>query len=152
MNSSQDTDLTRKIIGAAIEVHRFLGPGLLESAYEECLCKELSIRGILHERQKPVPVVYKEVKLECGYRIDILVEHRIVVELKAIEQIAPIHEAVVLTYLKLSGNRVGLLINFHVPVLKDGIRRYICGERKELTTEAAEVRRVSGDYTDNDYA
>jgi GxxExxY protein len=152
MNSSQDTDLTRKIIGAAIEVHRFLGPGLLESAYEECLCKELSIRGILHERQKPVPVVYKEVKLECGYRIDILVEHRIVVELKAIEQIAPIHEAVVLTYLKLSGNRVGLLINFHVPVLKDGIRRYIWGERKELTTEAAEVRRVSGDYTDNDYA
>ncbi|HUL15898.1 MAG TPA: GxxExxY protein [Terriglobales bacterium] len=147
-----DSDLTRKIIGAAIEVHRLLGPGLLESAYEECLCKELTLRGIGHERQKPVPVVYKGVKLECGYRIDILVERRIVVELKAIEQIAPIHEAVVLTYLKLSRNRVGLLINFHVPVLKEGVRRYIWKERKELTTETAEVSRENGESPDTHHA
>jgi GxxExxY protein len=152
MNQSPDIDLTRKIIGAAIEVHRVLGPGLLESAYEECLCKELFLRGIAHERQKPIPVVYKGVKLEGGYRIDILIEHRIVVELKAIEQIAPIHEAVVLTYLKLSGNRIGLLINFHVPVLKEGVRRYIWKERKELTTELAEASRENGGFRETDHA
>ncbi len=152
MNSNPDTVLTAQIIGAAIEVHRLLGPGLLESAYEECLCKELAIRGLSHERQKPVPVVYKDVKLECGYRIDILVERRIAVELKAIEHIAPIHEAVVLTYLKLSGNRVGLLINFHVPVLKEGVRRYIWRERKEFTTEATEARRVNGEGGKNTHA
>jgi GxxExxY protein len=136
-----DIEITHKIIGAAIEVHRQLGPGLLESAYEECLARELSIRGIRFERQKPIPVVYKGIKLECGYRIDLLVEHRIVVELKSIAEIAPIHEAVVLTYLKLSGNTVGLLINFHVTVLKDGIRRYIWREREQLTTEAAEAMK-----------
>jgi len=152
MNTNPDTDLTRKIIGAAIEVHRLLGPGLLESAYEECLCRELSLRSVSFERQKPIPLIYKDVKLECGYRIDILVEHRIVVELKAIEQIAPIHEAVVLTYLKLSGNRVGLLINFHVPVLKEGVRRYIWKEKKEWTTELAEVSRENGDFPDPDHA
>ncbi|HET7106721.1 MAG TPA: GxxExxY protein [Candidatus Acidoferrum sp.] len=152
MNSPSDVEITHKIIGAAIEVHRLLGPGLLESAYEECLCKELTLRGIAHERQKPVPVIYKDVKLECGYRIDILVEHRIVVELKAIEQIAPIHEAVVLTYLKLSGNRVGLLINFHVPVLKEGVRRYIWKEGKQLTTELAEASRENGDIPDTHHA
>ena len=140
-----DKDLTRRIIGAAIEVHGQLGLGLLESAYEECLCKELNLRGIEYERQKAVPVVYKGVKLECGYRIDLLVEEKIVVELKAIEQIAPIHEAVVLTYLKLSNKSVGLLINFHVPVLKDGIRRYIWMEKKEFTTEKTEVHGVSGE-------
>jgi GxxExxY protein len=140
-----DVELTRRIIGAAIEVHRQLGPGLLESAYEECLSRELSLRGIGFERQKPVPVVYKSVKLECGYRIDLLVEGRIVVELKSIEQIGPIHEAVVLTYLKLSRTTTGLLINFHVPVLKDGIRRYIWMEKKEFTAEATEVRRVNGE-------
>src|SRR3974390_1951166 len=103
------------------------------------------LRGIAHDRQKPVPVIYKGIKLECGYRIDILVERRIVVELKAIDQIAPVHDAVVLTYLKLSGNRAGLLINFHVPVLKEGVRRYIWKEQKELTTELAEVSRESGE-------
>jgi len=139
-----DTDLTHKIIGAAIEVHRQLGPGLLESAYEECLAREFALRGINYERQKPVPVIYKGIKLECGYRIDLLVERRIVVELKSIEEIAPIHESVVLTYLKLSGNTVGLLINFHVTVLKDGIRRYIWKEQQQLTTEAAEVIRENG--------
>jgi GxxExxY protein len=136
-----DIDITHKIIGAAIEVHRQLGPGLLESAYEECLARELSIRGIRFERQKPIPVVYKGIKLECGYRIDLLVERRIVVELKSIAEIAPIHEAVVLTYLKLSGNTVSLLINFYVTVLKVGIRRYIWREREELTTEAAEATK-----------
>ena len=120
-----DKDLTHGIIGAAIEVHRLLGPGLLESAYEECLARELSLRDLRFERQKPVPVVYKDVKLECGYRVDLLVEGRIVVELKAVEALAPIHEAIVLTYLRLSGCSLGLLINFNVPLLKEGIRRYI---------------------------
>lgn len=119
-----DNELTHGIIGAAIEVHRCLGPGLLESCYEECLARELKLRGLPFEKQKPLPVVYKDVKLECGYRIDLLVDGRIVVELKAIEAIAPVHEAIVLTYLRLSGCRVGLLINFNVAVLKDGIRRF----------------------------
>jgi GxxExxY protein len=147
-----DTELTHKIIGAAIEVHRQLGPGLLESAYEECLAREVSIRGILFERQKPIPVVYKGIKLECGYRIDLLVERRIVVELKSIAEIAPIHEAVVLTYLKLSGNTVGLLINFHVTVLKDGIRRYIWKEHEQLTAEAAEAIRENGEGQPSSHA
>jgi GxxExxY protein len=103
----------------------FWGPGLLESAYEECLSRELGLRSLQFQRQKPIPVVYKDVKLECGYRVDLLVEGRIVVELKAVEALAPIHEAIVLTYLRLSGCSLGLLINFNVPVLKDGIRRYI---------------------------
>jgi GxxExxY protein len=120
-----DNEITHEVIGAAIEVHRLLGPGLLESAYEECLSKELALRHLRVERQKPVPVVYKDVKLECGYRIDLLVEGRVVVELKSIDGFAPIHEAVMLTYLRLSGQRLGLLINFNVKVLKDGIKRYI---------------------------
>jgi len=119
--------LTRQIIGAAIEVHRELGPGLLESAYEECLCHELRLRGLAFERQVPLPLVYKGVKLDCGYRIDVLIEKRVVVEVKSVECILPIHEAQLLTYLKLGGWRVGLLINFNVPLLKDGIRRLIVG-------------------------
>jgi GxxExxY protein len=120
-----DAELTHEIIGAAIEVHRMLGPGLLESAYEECLARELAIRGLPFERQKPVPVTYKDVKLECGYRIDLLVDGTVVVELKAVDALAPIHDAIVLTYLRLSGCRIGLLINFHAVVLKDGIRRLV---------------------------
>ena len=120
-----DNEISHAVIGAAIEVHRLLGPGLLESAYEECLFKELVIRQLKVERQKPIPVVYKGVKLECGYRIDLLVADRVVVELKSIECLAPIHEAVILTYLRLSGRNLGLLINFNVTILKDGIRRYI---------------------------
>jgi GxxExxY protein len=120
-----DNEVTHEIIGAAIEVHLLLGPGLLESAYEECLAKELALRKLVVERQKPVPIVYKDVKLECGYRIDLLVENRVVVELKSIESLAAIHEAIILTYLCLSGRRLGLLINFNVNVLKDGIKRYI---------------------------
>jgi len=119
-----DNELTHAIIGAAIEVHILLGPGLLESAYEECLAREFFLRGIPFERQKPAPVVYKDVKLECGYRMDFLVGGQIVVELKAVEALAPVHEAIVLTYLRLSGCRLGLLINFNVPLLRDGIRRY----------------------------
>jgi GxxExxY protein len=120
-----DNQITHAIIGAAIEVHKYLGPGLLESAYEECLAHELSLRNLRIERQKPIPVVYKETKLECGYRIDLLVEDEIVVELKAVEGLAPIHEAIVLTYLRLSGHKLGLLINIHVATLKEGVRRFI---------------------------
>jgi GxxExxY protein len=119
-----DNELTHAIIGAAIEVHKLLDPGLLESAYEECLAREFVLRGIPFERQKPAPVVYKEVKQECGYRMDFLVAGNVVVELKAVDGFAPVHEAIVLTYLRLSGCRLGLLINFNVPILKDGIRRY----------------------------
>jgi GxxExxY protein len=119
-----DNDLTHAIIGAAIEVHKLLGPGLLESAYEESLAREFVLRKIPFERQKPAPMVYKDVKLECGYRTDFLVDGKVVVELKAVECFAPVHEAIVLTYLRLSGCRLGLLINFNVPILKDGIRRY----------------------------
>jgi len=121
----QHDPLTHEIIGAAIEVHRVLGPGLLESAYEECLAHELSIRKLEFQRQVPVPVVYKGVKLECGYRIDILVAGSVVLELKSIEAIAPVHEATLLTYLRLSGNTLGLIINFNVTILKDGIRRFV---------------------------
>jgi GxxExxY protein len=120
-----DNELTHAIIGAAIEVHKNLGPGLLESTYEECLSHELSLRNLRFERQKPIPVVYKQTKLECGYRIDLLVESKVVVELKSVEGFAPIHEAIVLTYLRLAGHRLGLLINFNVPTLKDGIRRFV---------------------------
>ena len=120
-----DNEISHEIIGAAIEVHRLLGPGLLESAYEECLSKELGLRNLQIQRQKPVPVVYKDVKLECGYRLDLLVENSVIVEIKSIETFAPIHEAIMLTYLRLSGHRLGLLINFNVNVLKEDIKRYI---------------------------
>jgi len=117
--------ITEQIIGAAIEVHRALGPGLLESAYEECLCRELSLRCIHFERQRSLPVEYKGLKLDCGYRLDLLVAGAVVVEIKACNAIESIHEAQLLTYLKLGGWELGLLINFNVPVLKDGIRRRI---------------------------
>jgi GxxExxY protein len=120
-----DNDITHGIIGAAIEVHKRLGPGLLESAYEECLAHELSLRNLGVDRQVGVPIVYRETKLECGYRIDLLIESRIVVELKSVESLAPIHEAIILTYLRLSGHKIGLLINFNVAILKDGVRRFI---------------------------
>ena len=120
-----DNEITQQIIGAAIEVHRQLGPGLLESAYEECLCHELASRKLNFERQKPLPLTYKNVKLDCGYRLDLLVEGRVVVELKSVDGLGPIHEAIVLTYLKLSGHRLGLLINFNVTMLKDGLKRFV---------------------------
>ena len=117
--------MTEKIIGAAIEVHRALGPGLLESAYEECLCYELSIIGLNVRRQVPLPVVYKSVKLDCGYRIDIIVEESIVVELKTVEKLLPIHQAQLLTYLKLGNYKIRLLLNFSSAVLKDGIKQIV---------------------------
>ena len=118
-------ELTEQIIGAAIEVHRELGPGLLESAYEECLCHELHLRGLRFKRQIDLPVVYKGLKLDCGYRLDIVVEEFVVIEVKSIEHILPIHRAQLLTYLRLSGKKIGLLINFNVPVLKNGIVRRV---------------------------
>ena len=117
--------LTGKVIGAAIEVHKALGPGLLESTYEECLCHELQLGKIAYERQKPLPIEYKGVRLDCGYRLDLLVQGKIILELKACEKIDPIHEAQLLTYLKLTGLNVGLLLNFNVPVMRDGIVRIV---------------------------
>ena len=117
--------LTGQIIGAAIEVHKQLGPGLLESTYQACLCHELELRGISFECQKPLPLEYKGIKLECGYRIDLLVAGLVIVEIKSVEALAPIHEAQLLTYLKLTGIKVGFLMNFNVVVLKDGIRRLV---------------------------
>jgi GxxExxY protein len=117
--------ITRRIIGAAIEVHRRLGPGLLESAYEACLAYELQQLGMKVERQKPLPVLYKEVKLDCGYRMDLVVEDEIVVEIKAVEKLVPIHEAQLLSYLRLTNKKVGLLINFHVRLLKNGVKRIV---------------------------
>lgn len=120
-----ENELSHKVIGAAIEVHKHLGPGLLESAYEECLAKELSLRGIPFTRQVPLPIVYKGVKIDAGYRLDLLVGGVLILELKAIEEIAPIHEAQMLTYLRLSGCKLGLLMNFNVPIMRDGVTRVV---------------------------
>jgi GxxExxY protein len=117
--------LTEQVIGLAIAVHRELGPGLLESAYEECLCHELKENGIAFARQVPLAVNYKGVRLDCGYRIDIVVNYKLLLEIKAVDRLLPIHEAQILTYLRLSRIRVGLLINFNNVVLKDGIRRFV---------------------------
>lgn len=117
--------ITEQVIGAAIEVHRAVGPGLLESAYEACLIFELRQRGFKVEHQKPLPVVYKNVKLDCGYRLDIVVDDSVIVEIKAVEKLNSVHEAQLLSYLRLYGSRVGLLVNFHVAMLKDGIRRVV---------------------------
>jgi len=117
--------LSKEIIGAAIEVHRNLGPGLLESAYEQCLAHELSLRGITFERQKPVPVLYKNVKLDCGFRLDLLVQGKVVVEVKSVDKLNAVHEAQVLTYLKLTGCRLGMLLNFNERQMRDGIKRLV---------------------------
>jgi GxxExxY protein len=117
--------LTERVIGAAIEVHRHLGPGLLESAYEECLVWELGQAGLKTKRQVPLPVVYKQVKLDIGYRLDLVVEDKLIVELKTVEKLLPIHEAQLLTYLRLSGIKTGLLLNFHSALLKDSIKRMV---------------------------
>ncbi len=117
--------LTEAVIGAAIEVHRVLGPGLLESAYEQCLCHELSLTGRSFERQVELPVVYKGVRLDCGYRMDLVVEDQVVVEIKTVDKLAPVHEAQLLTYLRLSGKRVGLLLNFHAAAMSRGIKRMV---------------------------
>ncbi len=122
-----ENQISEQVIGAAIEVHRHLGPGLLESAYQQCLAHELSLRGLTFEREKALPVHYKGVSLDCGYRVDFLVEGKVLVELKATEALLPVHAAQVLTYLKLTGCRLGLLINWNVPVLRDGIRCVVLG-------------------------
>ncbi len=115
--------ISKEIIGAAIEVHKILGPGLLESAYQECLARELALRGIKFEREKTLPLEYKGVRLECGFRVDFLVEKLVIVELKAVENVLPIHQAQILTYLKLLKLKLGLLLNFNVPMMKAGIKR-----------------------------
>ena len=125
IDRSGHSDLTGKIIGACIEVHKALGPGLLESTYETCVCHELTLAGVRFERQRPVPVSYKGALLDCGYRLDLVVEDKVVVELKSVEQLLPIHEAQILTYLRLAGLRVGLLVNFNTPVLHKGIKRFV---------------------------
>ena len=118
-------DLSNRLIGCAIEVHRELGPGLLESTYEQCLAHELHRNGIPFQLQHPQPVNYKDIRLECGYRIDILVENKLILELKSVEEIKGIHEAQLLTYMKLAGVKTGLLINFNKTKLKDGIKRFV---------------------------
>jgi GxxExxY protein len=118
-------ELTDTAIGGAIEVHRVLGPGLLESAYEECLCHELTLRGIGYDRQVILPVNYKGFEIDCGYRMDMVVEKTVLLELKCVEKLGPIHEAQLMTYLRLSGLKVGLLINFNVPVLRHGVVRRV---------------------------
>jgi GxxExxY protein len=118
-------DVTRSIIEAAIEVHRTLGPGLLESAYQACLCHELNLRGITFQREVELPVQYKGILLDCGYRLDFLVDNSVIVEIKCVETVLPVHEAQLITYLKLSKKRVGILINYQVELLKDGIVRRV---------------------------
>ncbi len=134
-------EITEKIIGAAIEVHRHLGPGLLESAYEECLCYELSQLGLCFERQVHLPIHYKGIRLQAAHRMDLIVEEAVVVELKATEEMPPLFSAQVLTYLKSSNKKVGLLINFNVPVLKDGLKRISnSGLSPRLCVSASELR------------
>ena len=118
-------DLSNRVIGCAIEVHRFLGPGLLESAYEQCLAYERNRNGIAFQLQHPQPVQYKEIRLDCGFRMDMFIENQLIVELKCVETIKGIHEAQLLTYMKLSGAKIGLLINFNNTRLKDGIKRFV---------------------------
>jgi GxxExxY protein len=126
MEKFQDINyLTGAVIGAAIEVHKVIGPGLLESTYEVCLCREFELRKFPFEKQKELPVEYKGVRLDCGYRLDIIIASKLIVELKACDRLLPIHEAQLLTYLRLTGIKTGLLINFNVPVLKDGIKRLV---------------------------
>jgi GxxExxY protein len=123
--AKQFTELSNKAIGCAIEVHRALGPGLLESTYQQCLAHEMGINGIEYKTEHPLPVHYKEIRLDCGYRIDLFVEDQIIIELKSVEKLLPIHEAQLLTYLKLAKINQGFLINFNVRRLKDGLKSYI---------------------------
>ncbi len=120
-----ENEISEKIIGCAIEVHKALGPGLLESAYEECLFYEIRQTGLKVEKQKPLPLIYKEVKLEVGYRLDLVVENKVIIEVKSVEALNDIHTAQVLTYLKISGYKLGLLMNFNVLRVKDGIKRLV---------------------------
>ena len=125
MTKADNDPLSDRVIGAAIEVHRYLGPGLLESSYEECLCFELAQRGVSCARQVPLPIVFKGHRLDCGYRLDVVVEERMIVEVKSVEQLSRVHSAQILTYLKLSGLHVGLLLNFNVVMMRHGLRRFV---------------------------
>ena len=125
MNAMEYNELSRIIWECALKIHKALGPGLLENAYEECLFYELTKKGLLVEKQKALPLIYEEVKLDSGYRIDLIIENRIILELKSVEALNPVHEAQILTYLKLSGCKLGFLINFNVKYLKNGIKRYV---------------------------
>src|SRR5436190_20370958 len=125
MSLSYDSDLSERVISLAIDVHRHLGPGLLESAYEECLCFELKQAAIDYRRQVALPVIYKDVRLDCGYRMDVVVERALILEIKAIDNVTPVHEAQMLTYLRLSGIQVGLLLNFNSVALRHGLRRFV---------------------------
>ena len=125
MSLSHDSTLSERVIGLAIEVHRHLGPGLLESAYEECLCFELKQSAIEYRRQVSLPVAYKDVRLDCGYRMDVVVERALILEIKAIDRFTPVHEAQMLSYLRLSRLQVGLLLNFNSVALRDGLRRFV---------------------------
>lgn len=138
VGKTQLNQITESIIGAAIDVHRALGPGLLESAYEACLVFELVQHSLKVEQQKPLPIVYREVKLDCGYRLDLLVEEEVIVEIKAVDSLLPIHQAQLLSYLKLSGCNVGLLINFNVQVLKNGVRRVVNNFPDSLRSQRAQ--------------
>lgn len=120
-----ENEISKVVIGCAIEVHRGIGPGLLESAYQSCLAYELKVAGLRSVREMPLPVTYKEVQLDCGYRLDFLVENKVIVELKAIDCLLPVHSAQLLTYLKLTEMKLGLLINFNVPILRDGVKRIV---------------------------
>lgn len=135
--------LTEKIIGAAIEVHRHLGPGLLESTYEECLCYELALAGLSFQRQVRLPVRYKGLNLDCGYKMDLVVDDAVVVELKSIDSLPPIHSAQLLTYLRSSGKQVGLLINFNVEVLKNGLKRMV----NQFSASSSAPPRLRGELT-----
>ncbi|HSX25914.1 MAG TPA: GxxExxY protein [Chlamydiales bacterium] len=128
----QDEELTRQIIGTAIEVHKNLGPGLLESVYRICMCFELENRGLSFKHESMVPLVYKNRKLDCGFRMDFLIEDKVILELKAVEFILPVHGSQLLTYLRLMNKQVGLLINFNVPILKKGIQRYVLNAEESL--------------------
>ena len=132
MTTVQLSDVAGRVIGAAIAVHRFLGPGLHESAYSHCLAHEFTFRGIAFTRETPVPVVYRETRLDCGYRVDYVVERELIVEVKAVDRLTPIHQAQVLTYLKLLGLERSLLLNFNTRALKDGIRSVLLSDRKSL--------------------
>jgi len=135
--------MTRRVIGAAIEVHRHLGPGLLESAYEACLAYELTQLGFKVEQQKPLPVIYKQVALDCGYRLDLVVEDSVIVEVKAVDKLAPIHDAQLLSYLRLTNRRVGLQINFHTRVVKDGVKRIVNDFPDSAISAISAVRKIS---------
>jgi GxxExxY protein len=127
VDEMDENQLSNIVIGGAIEAHRHLGPGLLETAYQQSLARELSLRNLKFETEKPIPLNYKEINLDCAYRLDFMVEGRLILELKAVEKMLPIYEAQMLTYLKLTGLKCGLIMNFNVPVLKDGIKRIVLG-------------------------